>query len=88
MDINEDRKNKLSFKMIAYWQMIDENYIKPIVIYDYPNSIEEDEKIMKGIKALMEDTIKIKKPALTPKNSIVDFEATQELIKKKLSLYN
>ena len=58
---NEDaRKQRLSYKISEYWGKIDENYIKPIVIHDYPYTVDEHEEISKGIK-LVEETRRKKK---------------------------
>ena len=64
----------MSSKIGELWGRINEGIIKPKVIFDFPNSIDEDEELTKGIKVLMETRTLLKKKSSgivepTPKRS-------------------
>lgn len=44
----------MSSRIAEFWSWVNECYIKPKLIIDFPECIEEDEELLKGIKSVME----------------------------------
>ncbi len=44
----------ISNKIAEFWSWLNECHIKPKLISDFPECIEEDEELLKGIKSVME----------------------------------
>jgi hypothetical protein len=45
--------------LINYWKRFDDYYIKAMLVYDWPNSKIEHDKLTKKIKKVMEDEFKV-----------------------------
>jgi hypothetical protein len=53
-DIEEDTHQGIPQKIADNWRWLNEEYIKPKLICDFPQCIDEDEELNNGIKAVME----------------------------------
>ena len=90
-ETEENNADRLSYKIAEYWRKINEYYIKPKLICDFPDSIEEDEELSNGIKHFMESKMVKKKSdgnlKLSAKLSLqtIDIDALQDDNTKNIS---
>jgi len=54
LETEEDKSNVISNKIAEFWSWVNECHIKPKLISDFPECIEEDEELLKGINLVME----------------------------------